>query len=171
MHNAVDTGNITPYNPTYSSRYRVFCGEFSVAWIVITSGSVYFNSESTIGVVLILDATLTAYQLLLARRIICRSPKALIHLALMIICVVLSILANADFTSILTYARLILVLTLAFGASQLIDNRKIAEVFAKTAIVIASISVLFFYTGIVENNPTLFPTIDFHDHQYTNAFI
>lgn len=148
-------------------------GVFSIVWIIITSGGVFFNSDAIIRITLVFDVFLVMGQIaLLNKRVILkRNAAPLVQLILMVISVVFAIIANSDYSSWLTYARLFLVLALAMGTSLLIDNHRIVQVFIKTVIALALISLIMFYSEFVARNDSLFPVINFYEHQYVNGFI
>jgi hypothetical protein len=78
---------------------------------------------------------------------------------------------NSDYTSILTYLRLILVIILALGTTLLVDNELIVKIFVKVVIFLAGISLILFYSKFIESYASFFPVIEFHGHQYVNAFV
>lgn len=147
-------------------------GVFSVIWIIVTSGGVFFNSRAIVNITLILDVFLLMAQIALMHKFILkRHATPFGYLVLMITCVLFSIILNLDFSAWLSYARLFLILTLAFGTSLLIDNDRIVQVFVKVVIALAVASVILFYSEFVARNASLFPVIDFYDYKYINALI
>lgn len=155
-----------------SSKWSVVLGTFSMFWIVVTSGGVYFNSKAVVNYLLIFDVVLVTFLLASSYREIVRLHlNALGYFLMLVFVVLLSTIANTDFSSLLTYARLILMLLLAMGVALTLDRGGVYRVFVKTVVVIAAFSVLFFYSGFVEKYAGLFPIIEFNEKDYSNAFV
>lgn len=153
------------------SRRGSVLGVLSVVWIVVTSGGVFFNSDPVVRYALVFDVLLVLAQLKsVGKVLLSRYANQCALIILMVVCVTLSVLANSDYASLLTYARLVVILTLAFGTSLLMENEAIAETFVKVVVILAGISLILFYSEIVDNSAGLFPVIEFHDYRYVNAF-
>lgn len=161
-----ETTRITP------SKWSEILGAFSVFWIVVSSGGVFLNSKAVVNYTLIFDVFLVSFLLAsIYRKIVRHHLAAAGYFLLLTILVLLSTIANADFASVLTYARLILMLLLSMAVALALDKDKILNVFVKTVVFVAAFSVLFFYTGIIEQYAGLFPVIEFNDNNYVNAFV
>lgn len=145
-------------------------GVFSVVWIIITSGGVMLNHYSVVPYTLIFDVTLVFSQFMLVRKALRFNERAMFYV-LLVACVILSVIANSDYESYLAYARLLLIIALAFGSSLLLANEVIAETFVKFVVGLAGVSIIFFYTGFLEGNAGLFPVLEFADRLYVNAFV
>ena len=154
------------------SKWGEILGAFSVFWIVVTSGGVFLNSKAVINHVLIFDVVLVSFLLAsIYRKIVRYHLAAVSYFLLLTFVVLLSTIANADFASLLTYARLVLVLLLSMVVALALDKDKILNIFVKTVLFIAAFSVLFFYTGLVEQYAGLLPVVEFNDNNYVNAFV
>lgn len=157
---------------TRSEARRRNLGVFSVIWIIIISGGVFLNSESIGHYALIGSAFIVLVQFAFNWRLVFSIYVNRIGLFLLVTFVVLlTIIANSDYASVLTYVNFILILALALGASMLVSNALLAEVFVKVVLFLALVSIFFFYTELIDKNANYFPVIEFHDHQYVNAFV
>lgn len=155
-------------------RIRGRLGIFSLVWIILTSGGIWFGTLAATPYVLLFDVLLIFVQFTLVCRMLLtrsydRSPVILF--IVLGVCVLMSIISNSDYASFLSYARLMLIILLAFGTSLLLANDVIATVFVKVVVVLAGISVFCFFTKIIDNNASIFPTIVSYDYTYVNAFI
>ena len=160
------TTRITP------SKWNELLGVFSVFWVVVSSGGVFLNSKAVVNFVLVFDVMLLSFLLAsIYQKIVRQHLAAVGYFLLLTFVVMLSTIANADLSSLLTYARLILMLLLSMAVALALDKEKILSVFVKTVVVIAAFSVLFFYTGLVEQYAWMFPVIEFNDNNYVNAFV
>lgn len=147
-------------------------GVFSIIWIIVMSGGVFLNSESVGPYALIGSAIIVLVQFAFSWRLMFSIYANRFGLFLLIgFVALLTVIANSDYASLLTYVNFILILALALGTSVLVSNALLAEVFVKTVLVLALFSIFFFYTGLIEEHANLFPVIEFHDHQYVNAFV
>ena len=151
-------------------RIRCRLGIFSVGWIIVTSGGVLFNAQNVVPYVMVFDVLLVFAQVILARRALLTRGRVVLF-ALLVACVVLSVIANSDYAPFLSYARLLLIIALALGTCLLVGNEVIATTFVKVVVALAGISVFFFYSKIVDSNASIFPVIAFYDNTYVNAFI
>lgn len=147
-------------------------GVFSVVWIIITSGSVFFNQYDSVKYTLIVDLFIVFVQFMSVRKKLLSRYQGQIFLYLSITaCFLLSVIGNSDYAFILSYARVLLVIALALGTSLLVPNDVIVATLVKVVVALAGISVLFFYSGIIDRYSNLFPVIQFRENYYVNAFI
>ena len=141
-------------------------------WLILTSGTVLFNQNDIVPYVLIFDTFLVIAQLISVKKLLrANYCNIYIHIGLITLFVMLTVIVNSDYGSLLTYARVLLMIFLAFGTSLILENEMIAATFTKVIIILAGISIIFFYTGFVNNNISYFPVILFNNLTYVNAFI
>lgn len=154
------------------SAWRMRLSAFSVVWLVVTSGGVFFNSQSVTPITLMFNVALVILLLLtVPSRRLSRMANEWAVLALLIVLVVISVMANGDYASLLSYARLCLTLVLAFSVCALVPVPLFAKVFVKTVVVISAVSLALFYTDLVISYSSLFPVIEFYQNNYINAFV
>lgn len=148
-----------------------FVGTFSVLWVIISSGGVFLNSKAIVNFTLLFSVALFVVQIVLLRKLLFKRFSApVMYWLLICVCVLLSVLVNWDLDSFLTYARLILILSLALGTSLLVSNDRIAELFVRIVFVLALVSIVLFYSDLVGRNSGFFPVIEFNGNKYVNGF-
>lgn len=145
---------------------------FSVVWVVVTSGGVFFISEDVVRITLLFNVFLVFLQfLVIGSRLHERCAVELLVFFILTLFIVVSAVINSDYASWLTYARFVVVLAVALGTGILIPNRMFAVYFVRTVVVLAGASLVFYYLDIVETYSQFFSTLDFHEKRYYNAFI
>lgn len=145
---------------------------FSVVWVVVTSGGVFFISEDIVRLTLLFNVFLVFLQfLVIGKRFYLRRGIELAVYFFLVLFVVISVILNSDYESWLTYARLLVVVAVALGTSVLVSNRVFAVCFVKTIFFLSVVSLGFYYLEIVDNYPQFFSILDFHDKRYHNAFV
>lgn len=155
-----------------SSVFMRRLGVFSVIWIIVTSGGVYFNSQGVVQFSLVFNVLLILFQQFYAWRVLVSVHKEEVLIFLLILgLVILTILSNSDYSSLLSYARFLVVLALVLSTSVIVSSRQFAEIFVKTVIFLSAVSVLFFYSDFLIENAGIFPAIYFYENIYINAFV
>jgi len=152
--------------------WRMRLSAFSVVWLIVTSGGVFFNSQSMIPITLIFNVALVILMLFsVPSRRLAHMANEWSVLALLVVLVVICVMANGDYASFLSYARLCLTLVLAFSVCALVPAPTFARVFVITVVVISAFSLVLFYTDLVGSYSSLFPVIEFYQNNYINAFV
>lgn len=147
-------------------------GKVSLAWILLTSGTVLPNVQGNIRLTLGISALLFLAQLAVLFRRAGRKNIALALVAYFFICllVTISITANSDFSSILTYARMMLAIGIACGCAILIDKDEGIRFFVGFVSLVAFVSLVFFYCGLIERYSLYFDTLNLNNARYYNSY-
>ena len=148
-------------------------GKISLAWILLTSGTVLPNVQESIKITLGISVLIFLAQLVFLFR---RASQGRIALGLAAyfaigLLVTISVTANSDFSSLLTYVRLMLAIGIACGCAILIDRDEGIRFFVNFVSVVSVISLVFFYGGLVDKYSLYFDTLTLNKTQYFNSYV
>lgn len=144
----------------------------SVLWVILTSGGAYYNSAGVVNVVLLVSVVLFILQLSFCWRVIKRAHgKVLIYAALSAALVFLSMIANSDYSSFLSYARIVVVIFLALTTVLFLGVDQFLVRCVHVIFLVAIISLVLFYSQILPNFSSIFPTFVSNEYSYLNAFL
>ena len=148
-------------------------GMVSFVWILLTSGTVLPNTTENIRITLVISGFLLAVQLILLLTQVRKrlSFGAIATYVAMVGIVVITMVANSDLSSYLTYARLLVAVGLACGCALLVDKSAAIRVFVTVISAIAAVSLVFFYGESVERIPSLFNIRSLNETTYYNAYL
>lgn len=144
----------------------------SVCWLILTSGGAYYNSAGVVNVVLLMSVVLSVLQLCFSwEGVKKRRGGVLIYAMLAAVLMFLSMIANDDFSSFLSYARIVVVMSLALSTVVFLG---VERLFVRSVYVISIISLtslFLFYAQILPLFSNFFPSFSSNEYTYLNAFL
>lgn len=147
-------------------------GKISLAWIMLTSGTVLPVIQENIRITLGVSVLMFLTQLVFLFRRVGQGKIALGLALYLVICLIVTIsaIANSDFSSALTYVRLMLAIGIACGCAALIDRSEGVRFFVNFVALVSLFSLLFFYGELVERYSLYFNVLTLNKTQYYNSF-
>jgi hypothetical protein len=148
-------------------------GRLSLVWILSTSGTVLPNITENVRFTLLLSAGVLLLQLVLLlkglrKRAVFAALAAYVILSMF---VVTSMIANSDFASYLTYARLLMAVAMACGCGVLLDKSTGVRTFVNFVTLISGISLIFFFGDFVTRLPGLFEISILNETPYHSSLL
>lgn len=143
----------------------------SVLWLILTSGGAYYNSAGVVNVVLLMSVVFSVLQLYFSwEGVKEKRGDVLIYAMLVAVLIFLSMIANDDFSSFLSYARIVVVMSLALSTVVFLG---VEQFFVRSVYVIALVSLaslFLFYAQILPLFSSFFPSFSSNEYTYLNAF-
>lgn len=166
--------SITNNSPLSLSRRSIResdVGKVSLAWILLTSGTVLPNTQENIRITLGVSALIFLAQLVFISRRLGQGKLALGWALYSLICLIITIsaIANSDFSSVLTYVRLMLAIGIACGCAALMNREECIQFFVNFVALVSLISLLFFYGELVERYSLYFNVLTLNRTQYYHS--
>lgn len=144
----------------------------SVLWLVLTSGGAYYNSAGVINVVLLASVAVIALQFSCCWKAIEKKHgSVLLYAALAIALILLSMIANGDFSSFLSYARIAVVVLLSLSTVVFLGVDRFLLRSFYVILMVSLISLVLFYLQVLPGFSSYFPSFVSNEYSYLNAFV